>query len=51
MKHITMLFAVGAAMMLLTASVAAAQEVLHPGECTFETGPAIDTCVNYEPGS
>ena len=50
MKHITMLFAVGAAMMLLTASVAAAQVGSHPGECTFTTGPAIDTCVTTSPG-
>src|SRR5215207_128814 len=50
MKHITMLCAVGAAMMLLTASVAAAQEGPHPGECTFETGPAIDTCVTTSEG-
>jgi hypothetical protein len=46
MKQITMLFAVAAAMVLLTASVAAAVE--HPGECTFSSG--VDTCVTTSPG-
>jgi hypothetical protein len=48
MKHITMLFAVAAAMVLLTASLAAAQAV-HPGVCTFAAG--VDTCVTTSPGT
>ena len=46
MKHITMLFAVGAAMMLLTASVAAAQGV--PEGCTF--ADTVTTCVTERDG-
>src|SRR5215210_1646740 len=47
MKHITILFVVAAAMVLLTASVAAA--VAHPGECNFSSG--VDTCVTTSPGT
>ncbi len=46
MKKITMLFAVGAAMMLLIASVAAAQE----GDCTFSPMDHATTCVTTSDG-
>ena len=46
MKHVTMLFAVGAAMMLLIASVAAAQE----GDCTFSPMDHATTCVTTSDG-
>ena len=46
MKHITMFFAVSAAMVLLTASVAAAQE----GDCTFSEQDHATTCVTTSEG-
>ena len=46
MRHITMLFVVGAAMVLLTASVAAAQGV--PPGCTF--AETVTTCITEREG-